>query len=962
MTRLCILALLILVFIGSTAYAAPEEMYIRLQIDHPKDIVRLSKIMSIDNVIGDTVYAYVVGSRRIAFERADIEYERLPHPGTLIQPKMMTEPATKDAQAWDSYPDYPTYLAMMAQFAADYPGLCELVNIGTSVEGRDMLFLKISDNVGIEEDEPGVMYTGTMHGDETTGYVMLLRLADSLLSTYGVDSMATRLVDSCEIWINPLANPDGTFAGGNSSVYGATRQNANGYDLNRNFPDPDDGPNPNGPYQPETLAMMAFAEAETFAISANFHGGTEVFNYPWDTWSRLCPDDAWWQYVGHQFADSAQYYSPSGYMDGFDDGITNGYAWYTIDGGRQDFMNYWYGCREVTAEISDVKLVSASQLPAHWNYLRTSLFNYLEQGLYGIRGVVTDSITGEPLAAVIKVLDHDTDIDSSRIFTDPDVGDYHRLIEPGTYSIVVSSPGYYSKQIDNIVVNYEQGVRRDVALAPLPNDPVLHYVGNDAGPIGAGDTVYMHITMENLGAVAASGVSAILSSDDPYITVTQNYSTFPLIAAINGIETSDAIYQFEVSGSCPSNYLADFRLDVTATGHTDSLFFTLLVGQTVEDFESGDFTQLPWESGGAGSWTVGTIGPPFNGDYCAQSAPIGDSKYTDMKITVDVLAPGQLKFFYMVSSEEDFDYFRFYDNGLMKVEASGTVPWTEAIIDVQPGTHTFKWRYIKDYGWSGGSDRAWVDLIVFPPIHVSNPPSIQTQLLPDWTAQIPYSQQLTATGGTGQLTWSDKNGDLAGTGLTLQADGLVSGTPGVSGPIAFTAEVSDTASQIDERPYSFTINAAVSITTDTIIYGQTDEPISYQIVAAGGTGALVWSDVNSDLDGTGLNLSPAGLVSGTVTQAGEIPFFVRATDNIGAYDQRAMTASIEQAYLCGDANGDESVNVADGVFIINFVFKGGTNPDPEEAADANCDSGLNVGDAVYVINYVFKGGPAPCCP
>jgi hypothetical protein len=64
----------------------------------------------------------------------------------------------------------------------------------------------------------------------------------------------------------------------------------------------------------------------------------------------------------------------------------------------------------------------------------------------------------------------------------------------------------------------------------------------------------------------------------------------------------------------------------------------------------------------------------------------------------------------------------------------------------------------------------------------------------------------------------------------------------------------------------------------------------------------------------------------------------------------------------GDANGDWSVNVADAVYIINYVFKGGPPPprwDPCNG-DANCDCECNVGDAVHIINYVFKGGQPPC--
>lgn len=73
----------------------------------------------------------------------------------------------------------------------------------------------------------------------------------------------------------------------------------------------------------------------------------------------------------------------------------------------------------------------------------------------------------------------------------------------------------------------------------------------------------------------------------------------------------------------------------------------------------------------------------------------------------------------------------------------------------------------------------------------------------------------------------------------------------------------------------------------------------------------------------------------------------------------------EYAVECGDANGDDKVNVGDAVFLINYVFKGGPGPEPVCRGNSNGDAKLNVGDAVYLINFVFKGGPAPiepCCP
>jgi len=59
-------------------------------------------------------------------------------------------------------------------------------------------------------------------------------------------------------------------------------------------------------------------------------------------------------------------------------------------------------------------------------------------------------------------------------------------------------------------------------------------------------------------------------------------------------------------------------------------------------------------------------------------------------------------------------------------------------------------------------------------------------------------------------------------------------------------------------------------------------------------------------------------------------------------------------YLCGDGNGDRTINLADGVFVINYIFKGGPAPDPLEGGDANCDGAVNLADAVHLINYIFK--------
>jgi murein tripeptide amidase MpaA len=142
-----------------------------------------------------------------------------------------------EARSFQKYPTYQQYLDIMEAFASDHPDICRLDTIGYSTEGRLLLALKISDQVQEDEAEASFFYTSTMHGNEIVGYVLLLRLADHLLNAYGKDTEISRLVENLQIWINPLANPDGSFSAGNNlTLQYAVRGNASGVDLNRDFP------------------------------------------------------------------------------------------------------------------------------------------------------------------------------------------------------------------------------------------------------------------------------------------------------------------------------------------------------------------------------------------------------------------------------------------------------------------------------------------------------------------------------------------------------------------------------------------------------------------------------------------------------------------------------------------------------------------------------------------------------
>jgi len=372
-----------------------------------------------------------------------------------------------EAMEWDTYPTFTQYDSILRSFSSLYPSLCRLDTIGMSVNGKAVFVLKISDNCQTDEPEPEVFYSSSIHGDETGGFILMLRLADYLLRNYGAGNRVTSLVDNLEIWINPLANPDGTYRNGDA-ISSPVRFNAAGYDLNRNFPDPE---GPQVTRQKETVDMMRFMSERRFVLSANFHSGEEVVNYPWDRWPYEHADEDWFYTISREWADTVHLHSQAGYMDYLDNGVTRGYNWYPINGGRQDYVTYNLHGREVTVELDEDYITPASELDDLWESNYRSMLGYLENALYGIRGIVTDEYTGKPVPASVSVDGHDKD--NSHVLCDTATGVFTRLISEGLYNLKLSASGYRDTVISsvNVVEGVQTGI--DIQMTPLvkPPDP-----------------------------------------------------------------------------------------------------------------------------------------------------------------------------------------------------------------------------------------------------------------------------------------------------------------------------------------------------------------------------------------------------------------------------------------------------------------------------------------------------------
>jgi aminopeptidase N len=154
--------------------------------------------------------------------------------------------------------------------------------------------------------------------------------------------------------------------------------------------------------------------------------------------------------------------------------------------------------------------------------------------------------------------------------------------------------------------------------------------------------------------------------------------------------------------------------------------------------------------------------------------------------------------------------------------------------------------------------------------------------------------------------------------------------------------------------------ANMTATLDTAYLGQY---FYKKFAAVGGVPPYTWAHVSGQYPyGTTFDPGDPPNVSGYPIYASQFSFQMRVYDssNPPLADTVWFHVEVIESYMCGDVNDDETINVSDAVFVINYIFLGGDPPDPLESGDCNCDGKTNITDAVWIINHVFLGGKAPC--
>lgn len=345
----------------------------------------------------------------------------------------------------------------LLQVNASNPDVTHLYSIGRSVRGQQLWVLALGlsprrHTVGI----PEFKYVANMHGNEVLGRVLMLQLIDDLLRGYrNNETWSLQLLNSTRIHILPTMNPDGFDASDTDCQYSQGRVNHNGIDLNRNFPDAFAGLRKQQQIdeekrEAEVRAVIGWLKMESFVLSANLHGGALVASYPYDNsnggselvgGASISPDDDVFIHLAKVYSHnhgSMHHGDRCADSRPFLDGVTNGYQWYPLAGGMQDYNYVWGQCLELTLEVSCCKFPPAEQLPALWTENRKSLLSFIQQVHLGVKGRVFNG-SGVPVQNAVVEVKGRRNLCPFR--TDRH-GEYYRLLLPGNYSFTVTYPGH----------------------------------------------------------------------------------------------------------------------------------------------------------------------------------------------------------------------------------------------------------------------------------------------------------------------------------------------------------------------------------------------------------------------------------------------------------------------------------------------------------------------------------------
>jgi hypothetical protein len=430
---------------------AEHEMLINVRATRADVKVLQSAGLYVYAVGEDFVRGAIVPSRVQDLTSRGYTYE-------VLIPDMVryAEDAVKPQAGAGGFGVYHTYQQIMDTFhliATNNPTICHLDTIARSPSGKFLLALKVTQNAQQEVHRPRFLIDGTTHGNENIGTEAIWYMVQQLVGRYGVDPLITQLVNTREVWFIPCINPEG--------LINRTRGNTVCADLNRDYGYAWNGESgaPVPWYTPEIRGQRVFLQQHPYVISMTFHSGTESVMWPW-SYSRTATRDS----TLHKLLCD-RYGTITGYPS-FQ--ISRGL--YECQGTSTDFMHGSEGALGLAAEISGGQPPPQGDIDsiahANWSGCR----DFIVRGVHGLRGQITDSLTGLPVKRAFVVPS------SAEWMTFGDTcGWYFRYLEGGTYSLKVVADGYVTKTVTGIVVPSDSYVVVNVPLRPDSTAPLSGY-------------------------------------------------------------------------------------------------------------------------------------------------------------------------------------------------------------------------------------------------------------------------------------------------------------------------------------------------------------------------------------------------------------------------------------------------------------------------------------------------------
>jgi len=315
-----------------------------------------------------------------------------------------------------SYHTYDTLLSELRRLEKAHPQTGELHDLGVSSDGRTRVWaFKISDDAAKEEDEPNVLLTGGIHGNERVASEMALFTIQRLLS----EDSCRGLIDTTQIWVIPILNPAGHKADN-------SHHNANGVDLNRDFPADWTSDDLDGvPIEIHNLVKSFHLGREHVVAGIDLHTYGQAYLLPWAHTHQKPADWDALKDLADQMAKTSGYRVLP---------LTE-YMGRTVPGGAADYWYGRYGTFYYGLELGTSHAPSAGQLG---DLCRKNLPGIMIMMNRVHTSTLTGHVTrgGKPVAAVVDVDGIDTPANLRRPYmSDATFGRYYRILLPGTYTV-----------------------------------------------------------------------------------------------------------------------------------------------------------------------------------------------------------------------------------------------------------------------------------------------------------------------------------------------------------------------------------------------------------------------------------------------------------------------------------------------------------------------------------------------